>query len=363
MSVRKPTREEISNAYKTLGLSEGASKEEIKRVYRDLSLKWHPDRFGFKGHLAKRKEEANEKFKEISNANDILNNKDNVDNANEDKYHDDYDKPSNTNSQNYSNHPEVLEHVRKKAKEVIQEALDRNGLTQTEFRSLLNELKASDVDYWANYSSRIDSINNADLIIDYLEKVLDAISICRNYKSDKNHSNEARNNFERVMRERDEWKWEGRQNNWEDLFKNNGNSYSSHDFNERYKKDFVNDIERRLKLKKISEDKLNKKLGVSDWRSEINKYPDMLDAQQEKFRIEDKIDALSREFVCAHCKQRRDDVWYPQELDGEKFCSYEHQSLWKSKHRKGNPIGGIIALTLLILMIVWLVKRRKNKVN
>lgn len=358
-----PTREEIRNAYKTLGLSEGASEAEIKGAYRDLSLKWHPDRFGFKDHLAKSREEANEKFKEISNANDILNNKDNVDDVNEDKYHDDYDEPNNTNSQNYSEHPEVLDHVRKEAKEAIQSCLSRNGLTQTEFRSLLNELKSSDVDYWVNYSSTIDSINNADLIMNYLRTILDVILICYKHKSDKNYSNvnETRNTFERIMREKDEWKWEGQQNNWEDLFKNS--SYSSYEFNERYKKDFINDIERKLKLKKVLGSKLNKKLGVSDWRSEINKYPDMLDAQQEKFRIEDTIDSLSREFVCAHCKQKRDDIWYPQELDGEKFCSYEHQNLWGSKHRKRNPIGGIIALTLLILMIVWLVKRRKNRVN
>jgi molecular chaperone DnaJ len=51
--------------YKTLGVAKNASEEEIKKAYRKLARKYHPDRNpGDK--------EAEEKFKEISAAHDVL---------------------------------------------------------------------------------------------------------------------------------------------------------------------------------------------------------------------------------------------------------------------------------------------------
>ena len=51
--------------YKTLGVSKKATDEEIKKAYRKLARKYHPDRNpGDK--------EAEERFKEISAAHDVL---------------------------------------------------------------------------------------------------------------------------------------------------------------------------------------------------------------------------------------------------------------------------------------------------
>src|SRR2546423_851384 len=51
--------------YKTLGVTKGASEEEIKKAYRKLARKYHPDRNpGDK--------QAEERFKEISQAHDVL---------------------------------------------------------------------------------------------------------------------------------------------------------------------------------------------------------------------------------------------------------------------------------------------------
>ena len=51
--------------YKTLGVSKKASDEEIKKAYRKLARKYHPDR-------NPGDEEAEKKFKEISAAHDVL---------------------------------------------------------------------------------------------------------------------------------------------------------------------------------------------------------------------------------------------------------------------------------------------------
>ena len=53
--------------YEILGVARGASLEEIKRVYRQLAMKHHPDRVG-----AEHKKEAEERFKEISEAYAVL---------------------------------------------------------------------------------------------------------------------------------------------------------------------------------------------------------------------------------------------------------------------------------------------------
>ena len=60
-----PTGE--ANAYKVLDIEKGATEEQIRRKYKKLAVKWHPDR-----HKGDSKEEAQAKFIEIQQAYEIL---------------------------------------------------------------------------------------------------------------------------------------------------------------------------------------------------------------------------------------------------------------------------------------------------
>ena len=58
----------MNNPWKTLGVSEGASQEEIKQAYRKLAKKYHPDRYA----NSPMKVEAEKKMREINEAYDYL---------------------------------------------------------------------------------------------------------------------------------------------------------------------------------------------------------------------------------------------------------------------------------------------------
>jgi DnaJ homolog subfamily B member 4 len=59
----------VSDYYKLLGVNRDADEDAIKKAYRKLALKWHPDRNPTK------KEEAEKQFKAISEAYEVLSDK------------------------------------------------------------------------------------------------------------------------------------------------------------------------------------------------------------------------------------------------------------------------------------------------
>ena len=60
----------MKNFYEILGVSENATQNEIKKAYRELAVKYHPDKFA--NSEEKERRDAEEKFKEISEAYSTL---------------------------------------------------------------------------------------------------------------------------------------------------------------------------------------------------------------------------------------------------------------------------------------------------
>ena len=58
----------MTNYYKTLEIDKSASKEDIKTAYKKLALKYHPD----KTQDINKKSEYEEKFKQLSEAYEVL---------------------------------------------------------------------------------------------------------------------------------------------------------------------------------------------------------------------------------------------------------------------------------------------------
>lgn len=58
------------NYYEILGVDKNADEETIKKAYRKLAMKYHPDRYSTASEAEKK--QAEEKFKEINEAHDVL---------------------------------------------------------------------------------------------------------------------------------------------------------------------------------------------------------------------------------------------------------------------------------------------------
>ncbi len=69
-SSSRTTANELAQAYKVLGLSPTATDDEVKKAYRQMALKHHPDRVATLGEDVKKA--AEKKFQEVNSAKDII---------------------------------------------------------------------------------------------------------------------------------------------------------------------------------------------------------------------------------------------------------------------------------------------------
>lgn len=86
----------MQNPYEVLGVKEGTSKEEIKKAYRELAKKYHPDQYG----TNPLKDLAEEKMRELNEAYEYL-----MKNTSDSSYNSSYSNKtydSNQNSGSYN---------------------------------------------------------------------------------------------------------------------------------------------------------------------------------------------------------------------------------------------------------------------
>ncbi|CAG8638033.1 3070_t:CDS:1, partial [Ambispora gerdemannii] len=87
---------------------------------------------------------------------------------------------------------------------------------------------------------------------------------------------------------------------------------------EKTKKEMISDIEFDLKKKEVSEERLNQRLGVSDWREEIRKCSDSTHAIHRRSDLWDVIRNLQYEYTCANCGVKKEA--YTAYCFGNKKC-------------------------------------------
>ncbi|PSW00863.1 co-chaperone DjlA [Photobacterium lipolyticum] len=67
-----PTRDQLADAYELLGVTDGASAQEVKRAYRKQMNEHHPDKLAAKGLPPEMREMAKQKAQELQAAYDLI---------------------------------------------------------------------------------------------------------------------------------------------------------------------------------------------------------------------------------------------------------------------------------------------------
>jgi curved DNA-binding protein CbpA len=333
--------EKIKKAYETLGLAEDASKSEIIKAYRKLALKWHPDK-------NKGSKEAEEKFKKISQAKMIL--------LGEEKVHDDDDDNDNT---------DYLEKWRQMVIDHLKKLLKIYEISRSEYEKIIRKDliprlsdSPSTQEYckkFIDFENELKKIFSTEEITEYKDSCAKFIETAYDIKR-TNENNRLREELEQKIKEKEKWKnnyfsdssnqdewWEQEQENTkksgEKLKEEQSESYDAWKvkFDNRSKQQYIKDLEFELSLKKVSDEKLNEKLGVSDWKAEIEKCPDWRAASNKKWDFDKVIQEVSKEFVCEKCGKKCNGYKYTSYLDKKeeksKFCSPEHVLQWERDNK------------------------------
>ena len=126
------------NYYEILGISRNASEEEIKKGYRKLAIKWHPDK------NPNNQKESEEKFKIISEAYSVLSDK-------EQRiiYDAKINSNININNSNYSNYT----FSRVNPRDVFDTFFKNNPFPSRQFNDYDNNIKKESFDDPLNYNS------------------------------------------------------------------------------------------------------------------------------------------------------------------------------------------------------------------
>ena len=69
-SIRNMFYEDVNSAYKILGIDKSVGEDEVKKAYRRMANKYHPDKVAYLGEDVRKA--AGEKFRKVRNAYDKI---------------------------------------------------------------------------------------------------------------------------------------------------------------------------------------------------------------------------------------------------------------------------------------------------
>ena len=69
-SIKAMFVQQVDSAYKILGIDSNATDEDVKKAYREMAKKYHPDKVNSLGEEVK--QSATEKFRKVKEAYDYL---------------------------------------------------------------------------------------------------------------------------------------------------------------------------------------------------------------------------------------------------------------------------------------------------
>lgn len=121
----------MTNPYEVLGIKEGSSKEEIKKAYRELAKKYHPDQYG-NNPL---KDLAEEKMRELNEAYDYL--MKNTDNSSSSYSSTSYSSNSYNDSNNYMDYQSIRMDIQNGNLSTAEEKLSRTSTRNAEWNFLM----------------------------------------------------------------------------------------------------------------------------------------------------------------------------------------------------------------------------------
>lgn len=155
----------MRNPYEILEIKENASKEEIKKAYRELAKKYHPDQYG-NNPL---KDLAEDKMREINEAYDyLMKNSDNSSYRNSSSNYDNYSS-SGSSSDSYSSYQSIRMDINNNNFSAAEQKLNNINTRNAEWHYLMGIVNMRKGWYDAAYNSIGMACNLDPTNIEYRE--------------------------------------------------------------------------------------------------------------------------------------------------------------------------------------------------
>jgi len=91
-----------------------------------------------------------------------------------------------------------------------------------------------------------------------------------------------------------------------------------------------------LTKENISDDRLSKRVGVSDWREKIRGTADFYGALSMRTHLWDIVRKLKYEFTCANCGVKKEE-YTAYGIGSKKACSWECEKALKGEKSSDSP--------------------------